>query len=246
MNLQDLFNLVARKGQASTIFVPQQKQPSYFEIAKKAPQQASTVFIPAKQMPSYLETAAQSAEVSPLFKFPGKSKEPKAAPQPAVATVLPAGTIQPGTTIVSGLTPAGEVDRSKSDEYNSQLAQYRNLVAKKEEQEAEDLGMKIWKEKYSGTAMTKPGGAVGAYNPLLAKMFPETGGFAGTFAPVEEIQMGDLGTRAQGEGGWAVENTNPLVAQAAQQQATADQADMATTVKLPVRNRVQAFLQREM
>lgn len=274
MNLQDLFNLAARKGQASTIFVPQKQQPSYFETATKAPQKASTVFIPTPQpksyleiagqtpqqaspifvptapaqMPAYLETAAQSTSVSPLFKFPTKEREPKTtrrpapAQQPVVAAVVPAGTVQPGAAIVSGLTPTGEVDRSQSDEYKSQMAQYRNLIAKKEEQKAEDLGMKIWMEKYGKTPMAQAGGAVGAYNPLLAKMFPETEGFGGSSAPVEEIQMGDLGTRAQGEGGWTMESINPLATQAAQQEATAAQADMATTVKLPVRNRVQAFL----
>jgi hypothetical protein len=40
-----------------------------------------------------------------------------------------------------------------------------------------------------------------------------------------------------------MESLNPLAQQAAQQAATADQADMATTVRLPIRNRVQAFLQ---
>lgn len=155
--------------------------------------------------------------------------------------VAPAGTVQPGA-IVSGLTPEGTVDYSQGDEYKSQLAQYRNLIAKEKEQEAEDLGMKIWQEKYGKTPMAQPGGAVGAYNPLLAKMFPETKGFAGTFAPVEEVQMGDLGTRAQGEFGPTMETLGMLNKQEAQQQATADQADMATTVKLPIRNRVQAFL----
>lgn len=270
MNLQDLFNLAARKGQASTIFVPQKQQPSYFETVSKAPQKASTVFIPAPQpksyleiagqapqqassifvpaapaqMPSYLETAAQNAGVSPLFKFPTKEKGPKTTPrpaltqQPAVAAVVPAGTVQPGAAIVSGLTPTGEVDRSQSDEYKSQMAQYRNLISQKKTQEAEDLGMKIWMDKYGKTPMAQTGGAVGAYNPLLAKMFPDTGGYAGTFEPVEEFQMGDLGTRAQGEGGYTMESLNPMAVQAAQQAATADQADMATTVKLPVRDRV--------
>lgn len=157
-------------------------------------------------------------------------------------TAIPAGVVQPGA-LVSGLTPAGSVDYSQGDEYKSQLAQYRNLIAKEKEQEAEDLGMKIWQEKYGKTPMAQPGGAVGAYNPLLAKMFPETKGFAGTFAPVEEVQMGDLGTRAQGEFGPTMESLGLLNKQEAQQQATADQADMATTVRLPIRNRVQAFLQ---
>ena len=132
--------------------------------------------------------------------------------------------------LVFGTDASGNVDRSQSDEYKSQMAQYRNLIAKEKQQEAKDLGMEIWKQKYADTAMAQPGGAIGSYNPLLAKMFPETRGYAGTFAPIEEIQKGDLGTRAQGEGGWTLESLNPE----AQQEATAAQAQMATTAGMPV------------
>jgi len=161
---------------------------------------------------------------------------------PAFASV-PAGTVTPGA-IVTGLTPDGTVDRSQGDEYRSQLAQYGSLIGQKKTQEAEDLGMKIYNQKYAGSPMLQAGGAVGAYNPLLASMFPDTKGYAGTFAPQEEYQMGDLGTRAQGEMGPTMESLNPVAAQAQQQAATAAQADKATTagVKIPVRNRVQAFL----
>lgn len=159
--------------------------------------------------------------------------------QTQVPAVIPAGTIQPAA-IVSGLTPAGTVDRSQSDEYKSQMAQYQNLIKQQKQAEAEDLGMKIWMEKYGKTPMAQAGGAIGAYNPLLAATFPETKGFAGTFAPVEEYQMGDLGTRAQGELGPTMETLNPLAAQDAQQQATADQADMATTAGR-ARNLTRAF-----
>jgi len=158
---------------------------------------------------------------------------------PVAPAVVPAGTVQP-TAIVSGLTPAGTVDRSQSDEYKSQMAQYQNLIKQQKQAEAEDLGMKIWMEKYGKTPMAQAGGAIGAYNPLLAATFPETKGFAGTFAPVEEYQMGDLGTRAQGELGPTMETLNPLAAQDAQQQATADQADMATTAGR-ARNLTRAF-----
>jgi len=163
---------------------------------------------------------------------------------PAFASV-PAGTVTPGA-IVTGLTPDGTVDRSQGDEYRSQLAQYGNLIGQKKTQEAEDLGMQIWMQKYGNTPMAQAGGAVGAYNPLLANMFPETGGYATGSQPVEEYQMGDLGTRAQGETGYTMQSLNPLAAQAQQQAATAQQADNATTVKLPARNRtrnrVEAFL----
>lgn len=180
--------------------------------------------------------AVPPAAKPPMPGLPADYKETE------LATLIPAGTVQPAA-IVKGLTPAGEVDRSQSDEYKSQMARYRNLISQKKTQEAEDVGMKIWQEKYGKTPMAQPGGAVGAYNPLLASTFPETKGYAGTFAPVEEIQMGDLGTRAQGESGWTMESLNPLATQAAQQEATAAQADMATTVKLPIRNRVQAYVQ---
>lgn len=157
---------------------------------------------------------------------------------------ISAGTVQPGA-ITRGVTSSGEIDRSQSDEYKSQMAQYQNLINQKKTQEAEDLGMQIWMQKYGKSPMAQAGGAVGAYNPLLASMFPETKGFATTSAPEqEEIQMGDLGTRAQGEMGPTMETLNPMAAQAQQQAATAAQADKATTagVKIPVRNRVQAFL----
>jgi hypothetical protein len=162
---------------------------------------------------------------------------PNATPAAKPAAV-PAGIVQPAA-IVSGLTPAGEVDRSQSDEYKSQMAQYRSLIDKKQQQEAEDLGMKIWMEKYGKTPMAQAGGAVGTYNPLLAEMFPDTKGYAGTFAPVEEVQMGDLGTRAQGEFGPTMESLGLLNKQAAQQEATAAQADMATTAGASASERAQ-------
>lgn len=173
------------------------------------------------------------------FLSAGSGSTPSAAP-----VVTPAGVVQPGA-VVMGLTPAGTVDRAQSDEYKSQLAQYQNLIKEQKQQEAEDLGMKIWMEKYSKTPMAQTGGAVGAYNPLLASMFPETKGYSGTFAPVEEIQMGDLGTRAQGEGGPTMESLGLLDKQAAQQDATAAQADMATTAGMSAgeraRNLTRAF-----
>lgn len=284
MDLQNLFNIAARKGKASSIFVPPQQQPSfiqtvtqqpqrastvfiprpqmpsYLETAAQQPQQASTVFIPQKQMPSFLDTATGTVGVSPLFRFPKAGKKPQgqvqapattparaaaAAPVVVAAPVAtPAGVVQPNA-IVQGLTPTGEVDRTQGDEYKSQMAQYQNLIKQEKQAEAKDLGMKIWMEKYAKTPMAQAGGAIGAYNPLLAATFPETKGFAGTFATPEEVQMGDLGTRAQGELGPTMETLNPLVSQAAQQEATATQADMATTAGMSAgdraRNLTRAF-----
>jgi len=168
----------------------------------------------------------------------------KPTQQPTQQTFdVPAGTFQSGS-VVTGLTPDGKVDLTKGDEYKAQLAQYQGLINDKKVQEAEDLGMKIWMQKYGNTPMGQAGGVIGAKNPLLAERFPETGGYASTFTPVEEYQMGDLGTRAQGEMGPTMETLNPMAAQAQQQAATAAQADKATTagVKIPIRNRVQAFL----
>jgi len=289
VDLQSLFNIAARKGKASPIFVPQQQQPSYIQTANQQPQRASTVFIPRPQMPSYLETAAEQPQqastvfipqkqmpsfldtatgtvgVSPLFRFPKAASKPKgqapaasfskpAAAAPVVVSPVtsgavvpiatPAGVVQPNA-IVQGLTPSGEVDRTQGDEYKAQLAQYQNLIKQQKQAEAEDLGMKIFMEKYAKAPMAQAGGAIGAYNPLLAGTFPDTKGFTGTFAPVEEIQMGDLGSRAQGEMGPTMETLNPLASQAAQQEATATQADMATTAGLSAgdraRNLTRAF-----
>lgn len=55
-------------------------------------------------------------------------------------------------------------------------------------QSAEDIGMQIWKEKYSGTPMAQSGGAVGINNPLMQRTFGyQTGG-----AP--DQQVGELTT----------------------------------------------------
>lgn len=191
----------------------------------------------AQTMPAVQADPSLLGRVMP----PGSAVEPFVPAAKPVA--LPAGVIQP-VAIVSGLTPAGEVDRSQSDEYKSQMAQYQNLIKQQKAAEAEDLGMKIWMEKYSKTPMAQAGGAVGAYNPLLAATFPETKGFA-AFTPAEELAEGDLGNRAQGELGPTMESLNPLATQAAQQEATAAQADMATTAGLSAgdraRNLTRAF-----
>ena len=176
--------------------------------------------------------------------------KPPAAPQlplPAQpSTVIPAGTVQPAA-IVKGLTPTGEVDRSQSDEYKSQMAQYRNLISQKKEQEAEDLGMQMWMQKYGGKlGLTGP-------NPLMKETANAPSGF-GTFVPTQGatpavLQASEAPLKDDGQvvktyfAGAGPEGFSPLDAQDQQQEATAAQADMATTVKLPVRNRVQAFLQ---
>jgi hypothetical protein len=103
--------------------------------------------------------------------------------------------------------------------------------------------MKIFMQKYANEPIAQAGGAVGAFNPLLAAAFPETKGYAGTFAAEEAPLYGrDLGASAQGESGPTMESLNPLAAQAAQQEATATQADNATTAGLSAGDRTRAFL----
>ena len=207
-------------------------------------QQAGNLFNRLARGANAQELITSQADQSLLGRVmpPGSKKEPFVAKEEA--TIIPAGTVQP-TAIVKGLTPTGTVDYTQGDEYKSQMAQYQNLINQKKTQEAEDLGMKIWMDKYGKTPMGQAGGAIGAYNPLLAATFPETKGFAGTFATPEEVQMGDLGTRAQGEMGPTMETLNPLASQAAQQEATAMQADMATTAGMSTgdraRNLTRAF-----
>lgn len=83
-------------------------------------------------------------------------------------------------------------------------------------QSAEDVGMQIWRQKYGGTPMGQPGGAVGRFNPLMDRTFGYQAGMSpqqmqemqATAAPVlvapGEIpyQQGDLGTRATLETGY--------------------------------------------
>ena len=81
---------------------------------------------------------------------------------------------------------------------------------------ARDIGMQIWQEKYGGTKMGQPGGAVGARNPLMDSRFGYQTGMSpqqlqsmqATAAPVPvapgevPYQQGDLGTRATLETGY--------------------------------------------
>lgn len=148
-----------------------------------------------------------------------------------------------------GLDAQGNVDLTQGDEYKTQMAQYRDLIAKEKQKEAEDLGMKIWMQKYgkSGLGLTGP-------NPLMQDMTNAPSGF-GTFTPTQGptpavLQASDAPMKAFGQEvktffpGAGPEAFNPLDAQEQQQAATAAQADNATTagMKIPIRNRVQAFL----
>lgn len=161
---------------------------------------------------------------------------PPASAFPAPTPVLSAGPgYQSPNVVVTGLTPGGQVDYSQGDEYKAQMAQYQNLIGQKKTQEAEDLGMKIWMEKYGGKL-----GLTGR-NPLMEGFE----GFVPTQGPTPAIPTADESLKDVKYffPGAEPEQFNPLEAQEQQQAATAAQADQATTVKLPVRNRVQMFLQ---
>jgi len=75
------------------------------------------------------------------------------------------------TTIVRGTRDGVTPDRTQSDEYRAQLAQYGALSKAGKQEEAERLGMEIWRDKYGKTAMGQLGGAAGAFNPLMQKTF---------------------------------------------------------------------------
>jgi len=161
---------------------------------------------------------------------------PPASTLPAPTPVLSAGPgYQSPNVVVTGLTPGGQVDYSQGDEYKAQMAQYQNLIGQKKTQEAEDLGMKIWMEKYGGKL------GLSGRNPLMEGFE----GFVPTQGPTPAIPTADESLKDVKYffPGAEPEQFNPLEAQEQQQAATAAQADQATTVKLPVRNRVQMFLQ---
>jgi len=91
-------------------------------------------------------------------------------------------------------------------------------VAKTQEEmnAARDIGMQIWQQKYGGTPMGQPGGAVGSFNPLMQKTFGYQAGMSPNqiaqtitnpatipVAPGEApYQTGDLGTRATADTGY--------------------------------------------
>ncbi len=56
-------------------------------------------------------------------------------------------------------------------------------------QSAEDIGMQMWQKKYGNTPMAQPGGAVGAFNPLMDKTF----GYQSGSAPGQQVGAPTLG-----------------------------------------------------
>lgn len=102
-------------------------------------------------------------------------------------------------------------------------------------QSAEDIGMQIWQQKYGGTPMGQPGGAIGVDNPLMKRTFgyqsgsapdQQMGGY--TQGPTPNIPQVDQSlnpaspTFIGGEGGplmnFADENLTPEMIEAYQKQ----------------------------
>jgi len=90
---------------------------------------------------------------------------------PAAPVLPPPAPGFGSTPIVRGTRDGVTPDRTQSDEYRAQLAQYGALSKAGKQEEAEKLGMEIWQQKYGKTPMGQPGGAVGAFNPLMQKTF---------------------------------------------------------------------------
>jgi len=146
------------------------------------------------------------------------------------------------TPLTSGLDKDGKVDRRQSDEYKATRARYDQL-RKDDPEKALDYGLQEWAKMYPKLAARQQ---QGSFNPLMQQTFGyQTGEGPGQLpagmAPDQQTVMGDLGSRAQSEGGYDYEalmaerarrdmqSPNPLVQQEMQQQATAAQADKATT-----------------
>ena len=99
---------------------------------------------------------------------PGFMQKPFQAPP---APVLPPSS---GVTpIIQGTRDGVTPDRTQSDEYKAQLAQYGALQKAGEFAKATELGREIWKDKYKDTPMAREGGAIGTDNPLMRSTFPE-------------------------------------------------------------------------
>jgi hypothetical protein len=103
-----------------------------------------------------------------------------------VAPILPPPTTQAAAVAPSGSRGAAPgqgttpIVQSSDDQYRQLLSQYGALTKAGEQEKAEQLGMEIWNKKYGKTAMAQPGGAVGARNPLMEKMFDYQAGASTT------------------------------------------------------------------
>ena len=170
---------------------------------------------------------------------------------------------QPAVTpIVTGLTPTGEVDRTQSDEYKATRARYDQLRKAGPEmvmtpegprEKAVDYGLQEWAKKYSKLAERQQ---QGSFNPLMQETFggEGPGQLPAGMALDQQTVMGDLGSRAQGEGGYDyealmaerarrdMESPDPLMHQEMQQGLTAAQANQGMKEKESVLKKTDAFL----
>jgi len=180
--------------------------PSFFQRPKPQPKQQS-----------FVEMAASYGAPSSLFKWQGQKQD--------YSPVIPAAST------FASVSPAA--DRAYRQEFSRvaqltaqdpELKRYEAARLKavapgatpEQVKSAEDVGMQIWRQKYGGTPMGQPGGAVGRFNPLMDRTFGYQAGMSpqqmqemqATAAPVlvapGEIpyQQGDLGTRATLETGY--------------------------------------------
>jgi hypothetical protein len=131
-----------------------------------------------------------------------------------------------GSTFASAGSPADRAYQQEASRVAQLTAQDPELqryekarsAAKTQEEmnAARDIGMQIWQQKYGGTPMGQPGGAVGSFNPLMQKTFGYQAGMSPNqiaqtitnpaaipVAPGEApYQTGDLGTRATADTGY--------------------------------------------
>lgn len=168
------------------------------------------------------------------------------------------------TPLTSGLDKNGKVDRTQSDEYKATRARYDQLrkagpemvmTPKGLREKAVDYGLQEWAKMYPELAARQQ---QKSFNPLMQQTFGyQTGEGPGQLptgmAPDQQTVMGDLGSRAQGEGGYdygalmaerarRMDSPDPLIQQEMQQQATAAQANQGMEEKESVLKKTDTFL----
>ena len=135
----------------------------------------------------------------------------------------------PNANPLASVTSNGAADRAYQQELSRtaqltaqdpELLRYeaaRSAAKTQEEMNSvRDMGLAMWQERYGKTAMGKPGGAIGSFNPLMQRTFGYQTGMSPSdiaqtitnpaaipVGPGEApYQMGDLGTGALAETGY--------------------------------------------
>lgn len=136
------------------------------------------------QLAKYLGSEKAAQDYTSLLRgnFPniGRPASAMAGPEPIAGD--PTGRYAPGFMQQSWEAPAAphlpppghgstKIVQASDDAYRQLLSQYGNLQKEKQYEEAEKIGQEIWQKKYGKTAMAQPGGAVGAFNPLMQSTF---------------------------------------------------------------------------